>query len=311
MSEKFALISYSTNNLGDEIQSISAAQFLPAVDLLVDRDDWTTSPAGAEGTFKIVLNGWFTHCPEKWPPPQWLRALPISLHISRERYRPTAVAPPAQMLLEGRSLSYLQRHQPIGGRDRWTVELLRRHGVQSYFSGCISLTLGAEPHGRRGDYICAVDLDDTMHRQLLDRTRTPVVRLSHRDTSGGSFAERCARAGRLLSLYAQAKCVVTTRLHAAMPSLGFGTPVLFVNNAVDQYRLGGLIELVRSCSAEAFGNGDFDFDFDRPAANSGAHLPLRQDLIARLQHFTGTARRAFALAPWTQLGVKSLSDPDV
>ena len=65
MSEKFA---YSTNNLGDEIQSIAARQFLPSVDALVDRDDWIAFPSNTEGPFRIILNGRFTHCPEKWPP---------------------------------------------------------------------------------------------------------------------------------------------------------------------------------------------------------------------------------------------------
>jgi hypothetical protein len=295
MTAKFALLSYRTDNLGDEIQSIAARQFLPSVDLLVDRDDWMTSPSSADGVFKIILNGWFTHNPEKWPPPPLLHPLPISMHITAERFRPTTLTAPSQTLLEGDSLEYLKRYTPIGGRDLWTARLLQNHGVESYFSGCLTLTLGADVNGPRGDYVCAVDLDDETYRGLSGYTRTPILRLSHRDAGGGSFEQRCAAAGRLLSLYAHAKCVVTTRLHCAMPSIAFGTPTLFVNKASDQYRLSGLIELVRSCSAESLRNGEADFNFDKPTANSGAHLPLRESLVARLQAFTGTSRRAFAL----------------
>jgi hypothetical protein len=302
MTAKFALLSYRTNNLGDEIQSIAARQFLPSVDLLVDRDDWTTSPAGGEGVFKIVLNGWFTHNPERWPPPDLLRPLAISMHITAERFRPTTLTAASQTLLEGDSLEYLKRHAPIGGRDLSTARLLQNHGIESYFSGCLTLTLGADGNGQRGDYICAVDLDDETYRGLSGHTRAPILRLSHRDAGGGSFEQRCATAGRLLSLYAHAKCVVTTRLHCAMPSIAFGTPTLFVNKAADQYRLSGLIELVRSCGAESLRNGEVDFNFDKPAANSGAHLPLRESLIARLQAFTGTSRRAFAVAAPDRIG---------
>jgi hypothetical protein len=296
MTAKFALLSYRTNNLGDEIQSIAARQFLPSVDLLVDRDDWTTSPASAEGDFKIILNGWFTHSPERWPPPDLLRPLAISMHITAERFRPTTLTAPSQTLFEGDSLAYLKRHEPVGGRDHWTVRLLEKHGIESYFSGCLTLTLGSDGNGQRGDYICAVDLDDETYHHLSGQTRTPLLRLSHRDACGGSFEQRCATAGRLLGLYAHAKCVVTTRLHCAMPSLAFGTPTLFVNKAADQYRLSGLIELVRSCSTESLRNGEVDFNFDKPTANSGAHLPLRESLIARLQAFTGCPRRTFAAA---------------
>jgi hypothetical protein len=302
MTAKFALLSYHTNNLGDEIQSIAARQFLPSVDLLVDRDVWTTSPANAEGVFKIILNGWFTHSPEKWPPPALLYPLPISMHVTAERFRPTTLTAPSQTLFEGDSLEYLMRHAPIGGRDLWTVNLLKKHGIESYFSGCLTLTLGSEGNGRRGDYVCAVDLDDETYRHLRGYTRTPILRVSHRDAGGGSFEQRCATAGRLLSLYAHAKCVVTTRLHCAMPSLAFGTPALYVNKAADRYRLSGLIELVRSCSPESFRSGEFDFNFDKPAANCSAHLPLRESLIARLQAFTGCFRRPFTTVAPDRIG---------
>ncbi len=308
MSERFALLAYSTNNLGDEIQSIAARQFLPSVDLLIDRDDWTTAPPDPQGRFKIILNGWFTRYPERWPPPDLLLPLPISMHITRERYRPTAPRTPAQALLEGEALAYLKRHQPIGGRDLWTVRLLRQHGVDSYFSGCVTLTLGAEPVAR-GDYVCAVDLDEEMDRHLAERTRAPIVRLRHRDSEGGSFAQRCAKAELLLSLYAQAKCVVTSRLHCALPSLAFGTPTLFVNNVADSYRLDGLVELMRSCSRETFVSGAVDFDFDAPGENGDAHLPLRQELIARLQNFTGATRRPFVVTPFDAIDLEAASAP--
>lgn len=303
MADKFALLAYSTNNLGDEIQSIATRQFLPSVDLLIDRDDWTTAPPNPEGAFKIVLNGWFTRDPERWPPPDLLRPLPVSMHITRERSRPTTQHVPAQALLEGEALAYLKRYQPIGGRDLWTVRLLREHGVDGYFSGCVTLTLDAE-HVVRGDYICAVDLADETYRYLQDRARTPILRLRHRDTGGGSFRQRCDKAARLLSLYAQAKCVVTRRLHCALPSLAFGTPTLFVNEVTDQYRLDGLLELMRSCSPESIRDGDVDFDFDAPPANGDAYLPLRQELMARLESFTGVVRRPFAVTPFHPIDIE-------
>ena len=136
---------------------------------------------------------------------------------------------------------------------------------------------------------------------MLGRTRTPVLRLSHRDAGGDAFAQRCAKACRLISLYAHAKCVVTTRLHCALPCLALATPVLFINTAPDQYRLSGLIELMRSCTVDTFAAGSPDFDFDRPAPNSGAHMRLREALIARLETFVGAPRRPFCPIPTAEL----------
>jgi hypothetical protein len=298
---KFALLAYSTNNLGDEIQSIAARQFLPQMDFFIDRDDWTSNRSGPANAAKIILNGWFTHNPEKWPPPPFLSPCLISMHITRERYKPTTLTAPAVTLLQGENLDYLRRHQPVGGRDLWTASLLERHGVDSYFSGCLTLALGAGDRRARRDFICAVDLPEQSYLSLLGRTRTPVLRLSHRDAGGGTFAQRCAKAGRLLGLYARAKCVVTTRLHCALPCLALATPVLFINTAPDQYRLSGLIELVRCCTVETFAAGSPDFDFDRPAPNSGAHMPLREALIARLETFMGAPMRPFSPIPTAEI----------
>ncbi len=299
---KFALLSYSTNNLGDEIQSIAARQFLPQTDFFVDRDDWTTGGSGPADAAKIILNGWFTHNPEKWPPPPFLSPCLISMHITRERYKPTTLTASSVTLLQGKNLDYLRRHQPVGGRDLWTTSLLQQHGIDSYFSGCLTLALGAGATPDRRNYICAVDLPEEPYRILLGRTGTPVLRLSHHDTGGGKFEQRCAKAARLLSLYAHAKCVVTTRLHCALPCLALATPVLFINTAPDQYRLSGLIELARSCTVETFEAGSPNFDFDRPAPNSGVHMPLREALIARLETFIGVPMRPFCPLPTAEIG---------
>jgi exopolysaccharide biosynthesis predicted pyruvyltransferase EpsI len=51
----------------------------------------------------------------------------------------------------------------------------------------------------------------------------------------------------ILNKYKSAKCVITSRLHAALPCLALGTPVLLINTQPDQYRFEGLKELTRNC----------------------------------------------------------------
>ena len=38
-------------------------------------------------------------------------------------------------------LSYLKNHEPIGCRDKYTMENLLKHGINAYFSDCITLSL--------------------------------------------------------------------------------------------------------------------------------------------------------------------------
>jgi hypothetical protein len=224
------------------------------------------------------------------------------MHVTRERPKPALTSPASELLVKGESLEYLKRHQPVGCRDSWTLDLLGKHGVECYFSGCVTLTLGAPDPGMRRDYICAVDLSDDLYRALAERARSPILRLSHRDTSGGTFEQRCATASRLLNLYAHAKYVVTTRLHCALPCLAFEIPVLLVRAQPDQYRFSGLIDFTRNCSVGSFSDNTVEFDFERTAANSDEHYAIRQALIAKLESFTGVPVRPYRPVPPPEIG---------
>jgi len=64
---KYGLLTYRTENIGDEIQSIAARQFLPRVDIYVERD--SLNNVVSDEKIKLIMNGWFTHKPENCPLP--------------------------------------------------------------------------------------------------------------------------------------------------------------------------------------------------------------------------------------------------
>jgi hypothetical protein len=290
---RYALISHSTINLGDEIQSIAVRQFLPRVDLLVDRDALNRLPEGASGRYKIVLNGWHTRRPENWPPAPEFDALTVSVHLSGEvnPANPTGRRP-AEALLEGENLDYWRAHAPVGTRDLWTLDLLRAKGVDAYFSACATLTLGTGTTLPRHDYICAVDLPEPVLDALKQRARCRVVVTTHRDPAPAPFAQRMRRAERLLSLYAQARAVVTSRLHCALPCLAFQTPVLLIDAARDVYRFSGLHDLVAHCAPQDFLNRAAAFDPNEPPPNTDAYLAYRQALARAVNAFIDPANQS-------------------
>jgi len=286
--DKYGLLTYQTNNIGDEVQSIAAAQFLPAIDLRIDRDRIESRPGGADDRYKIILNGWHNHAPERWPPGPFLEPLLTSIHITQEVFPANAGGlKPAQILLRGESLDYLRGHGPVGARDTWTRDLLLRHGVESFFSGCLTLTLGGAAADARRDYVCAVDLPPPLLRHLRQMTRSRLVVRTHHHPSPAGFGERAFLARQQLSLYSQAKCVVTTRLHCALPCLAMGTPVLFISAAKDGYRFNGLIDFLHACSPQQFLDGDAAVDPENPPPNSDAHKPYRAALIETATRFVG------------------------
>lgn len=130
---KSAVLAMSTKkgiNVGDYIQGLAAAQFFDKVDSYLERER-LNSYTGEE--CKIIMNGWFMHEPKNWPPSEKLNPLYVAFHLNS-----TA----KDEMLSDESIAYLKKHQPIGCRDRKTMEMLKEKGVDAYFSGCMTLTLG-------------------------------------------------------------------------------------------------------------------------------------------------------------------------
>ncbi len=117
-------------NIGDYIQALAASQFLPDKNGFVEREklkSYTGKPC------KIIMNGWFMHNPEEWPPAPQINPLFVAFHINSLAHH---------QLLSRESLEYLKAHEPIGCRDTATADMLLKEGINAYFSGCLTLTLG-------------------------------------------------------------------------------------------------------------------------------------------------------------------------
>lgn len=272
---KYALLVYPVNqngifNVGDYVQSIAARQFLPSVDLYLNRERLDLP---VEYPVKMILNGWFMHYPEHWPPSPEIEPLFVAFHLNKLA---------EEQMLSDKGVAYLKSHQPIGCRDRHTVELLRSRGVDAYLSACLTLTLGQTyNHTEEPDApIYITDLNKTLEQNLKFKLRClAAVVFRHRlmkkiqrrmkecgiekslrtatafyatfnrvisqevmrkavyleqeipDTFSGE-EEKFSYADELLRKYSRAKYVVTTRIHTALPCLAMGTPVVFVNNSL-------------------------------------------------------------------------------
>lgn len=202
---EYGLLSYNTENIGDDIQSIATEQFLPKVDYFVPRDNMSK----IKEKCKIIMNGWFMHKPVRFkqdhrlsfdfPPKNNFEPLFVSTHLIDDS------------LID---VEYFKKHEPIGCRDLSTLELFKSKGIDAYFSGCLTLTL-KRPNIKRTDNVYCVDCEgDGIH-------------LTH-ETNEKDYFKRKEIALGLLEKYAGAKKVVTSRLHCYLPCRAFGTPVEYV-----------------------------------------------------------------------------------
>jgi hypothetical protein len=117
-------------NVGDYIQSIAARQFFDKIDLYIERDALNEY----EGEdIKLIMNGWFMHYPDNWPPTSKIKPLLIAFHMNNWL---------EDRMLTYDGISFFKQNEPVGCRDHYTVERLRKKGIDAYFSGCLTLTLG-------------------------------------------------------------------------------------------------------------------------------------------------------------------------
>ena len=117
-------------NIGDYIQALASAQFLPQINGFINREELKDYDAEE---CKVIMNGWYMHHPEQWPPSNKIRPLFVAVHFNSLAIN---------KLFTDESISYLKKHEPIGCRDTYTQKLLESKGITAYFSGCMTLTLG-------------------------------------------------------------------------------------------------------------------------------------------------------------------------
>ena len=268
------LLSYSTNNLGDDIQSHAARQFLGQVNGYIDRDFLTVSALSRQSTDAFLFaNGWYAHLSKALFFGEDIRPFYFSLHINR------------RAILDDMTVQYMRRFAPIGCRDLATLELLRSSGIEGYFSGCLTCTFPAYGGPRSGVVFCDVPRAAFRHLPpeiveeatfvspifpgpvLDDLRRDRILRFVHRVASRAPkyieaywrrhlakrlsvtdvqrITRRMSQADELLHSYRTARLVVTSRLHCAIPCAAFGTPFIFFLPWTNDTRFSGLEKILR------------------------------------------------------------------
>ncbi|MDR0394403.1 MAG: polysaccharide pyruvyl transferase family protein [Tannerella sp.] len=234
-------------NLGDYIQSIAVERFLPKINCRLDRD--TLATLSGKKKRLLVTNGWFSHTPEMcFPFSHTVIPLFYGLHITNWNNS-------WSHFLKPESIEYLNTYAPVGCRDRYTAKVLENHGVQTFYSKCLSLTLPRRKTQYRKDCYMIVDAE---HISLPGFIKDKSIYLTHMYMDKRSESDAFGLARQLLQYYMEkATVIITSRLHCALPCLAMGIPVIFFNNPSD-YRVSLLEDIGIKINAV---NSQRDTDF--------------------------------------------------
>lgn len=155
-------------------------------------------------------------------------------------------------------VSYLKNFSPIGCRDLRTLEIMKQYRIPAYLNGCMTLTFPKRQEAGRGNKVICVDVPESLFeaipRHILEEAEfcSPICYrnelASHPEDAARDLYER---------YIAEARLIITTRLHVALPCMAAGVPVVFLKND-HSFRFCGIDAVVPFYDAEHFDAIDWD-----------------------------------------------------
>lgn len=293
---KYGVIMHKkTANLGDDIQTYAAAKLLPHVDYVIDREEIDSFHPENDEPVGVVMAGWWFWKKWNWPPSDFIVPLMTSMHINNYSIYERGT-PVKDKWVKGLGGEYLKVYGPVGARDQSSLEFFKAHNIEAFFSSCITTTLPKQKKTSDcGKYICLVDLNDRAKKkayELLDGCGYKIIELSHegsyRANSKKTVEERFKEVEKYLTLYQNAHCVITRRLHVTLPCLAMEVPVFSI---VDLKRGGNKTrwypyrDWLHCTSNAKFLKGKFDYDFANPPKNKTNYKQYRDALIKQVNEF--------------------------
>ena len=284
---QYGLIVYlDTPNLGDDIQSYACECFLPHTDYLVDREHMDAFCSSNGEEVGVLLAGWYLYMHINWPPSPFIRPLAVSMHFDTYYSWIAGEIITKNFVFEDYGGEWLKRHGPVGCRDWETEELLQQYGIPAYFSGCMTLTLRPFSTAQRHGKICLVDVNERIGNYICDRAETECIYLTHViEEKHKTWEEHRTNVEKRLKFYQGASLVVTTRLHAALPCLALGVPVLFLSEEWALNRTATWLKFLHHTTEEDLVTGKYRYDFNHPLMNKQNYKKLSESLAKRCEEF--------------------------
>ncbi len=158
--------------------------------------------------------------------------------------------------LSEKEVLYLKQFEPIGCRDEHTLIGLKKYGISSYLNGCLTATFPLiEKKIDNDGKIFLVDCDDFCYnnipKSILDEAEV-VTQMVYNVQNPEEYTRM------LYKKYCdEAKLIITTRLHCAIPCLAAGIPVVLMKEDYS-FRFPWLNKLMKIYTKENIDDIDFN-----------------------------------------------------
>lgn len=286
---KYGLLYYKdTDNIGDDIQSYASSRFLPKIDYLIDRENLETFIPNKKEYVKVIMNAWYVHDKYNFDFSPYIIPLNVSMFFKKFPYESGITI--GTDYLNDNIINTLNKYSPVGTRDIHTKKIMEKLNINSYFSGCMTLTINKFDNIKKEEYIVVVGLNKDEISHIKKCTKRKVIEFKQ-DVKKGSFSnesweQRKQRVEETLKLYQSAHMVITTKLHCSLPCLALETPVLLLYDDTfpeNKDRIGTYLSYLNHINRSKF--MDTIVDFESPKNNPKKYLKLRTDLEEKVKKF--------------------------
>lgn len=170
-------------------------------------------------------------------------------------------------------VNYLKKFEPIGCRDRYTMNILREHHIMAYLNGCLTATLPYSENNKC-DEIYMVDIPEDYYSFIPEEIKKNAIKISQVIDTCEDGEKKAAEYFEMYSKHA--KLVITSRIHCANPCVAAGIPVILLKEHFS-FRFSGLSKHINIYTKDEFDNIDWN-----PVAPKNAYE--KQKLIELAKH---------------------------
>lgn len=154
-------------------------------------------------------------------------------------------------------IEYLLKFAPIGCRDEYSFNTMQRYHIPAYLSGCITVLFHSKQK-RENKGIYLIDAPDSLKKYIPEQiNKEEIIEDTHllelkTDLMTDNEAMKYIEFSRArLDAYENAKMVISSRMHALVPAMTLGTPIIGVFNNIS-YRFSWLDKFIELYSEKKF-----------------------------------------------------------
>ncbi len=161
--------------------------------------------------------------------------------------------------LSSKDIEYLRQYSPIGCRDEHTLNILRQNNIISYLNGCLTAAFPKRKNNiKNNDKIFCIDVPEYFKKYIPTDLLEQCNFVSHMYYYSELEESPEQEAYKVYEKYInEAKLIITTRLHGALPCVAAGIPVILLKDKLS-FRFTGIDKIIKAYTKEEYEKIDWN-----------------------------------------------------